>query len=216
MILKWSLNPQKCAQLHTNSLQMKNKKDLTIPSVDKDKEHLEFSQAADGSINYFCHFGNCLAVFTKHECVHLCHDTAIPVLGIHQQKCGQTYPEHRYKSTLATLLLTPPSNRDQPKCTYGEVATHPSQPESVAIYTCYPGIIVNGAGIPLKTIKSLKCPNEFISGNGGVRTSKNCSSVKSVTLAKMVKINFFRVLTINQVLQQSQVLLLEKVIAESK
>jgi len=32
---------------------------------------------------------------------------------------------------------------------------------------------------------------------GRVRTSKNYSSVKSVTLAKMAKINFFRALAIN-------------------
>lgn len=55
MILKWSLNPEKCAQLHTDGL--KKEKDLT--RVDKDEKELEFSWAADvRRINYFIHFGN--------------------------------------------------------------------------------------------------------------------------------------------------------------
>ena len=67
MIVKWSLNPEKCAQLHTDSL--KKEKDLT--RVDKDEKELEFSWATDvRRINFFKRSGNWQHLVHLNVCVY--------------------------------------------------------------------------------------------------------------------------------------------------
>lgn len=183
MTLEQPLNTWKCAQLHTNKL--RGGKKPTGTSIIKDKEQVKSSETANGSVNYFNHFGNCLEVSSKVELEPIPQrSNAIPKY-MSNRNAEKSILRIGASVLVATLPMVP-QTWEQPNV---PTERSPYVPAGLGLLQSYLSSWRNCS-------KSLQYPCESISVHWEVKTFKTHSSVKAVRTCQNGQNQLFSIMKI--------------------